>query len=318
MALSDLAVFSEFVYSSQTEVLKQQVDLFNAASRGTIVLSTKAHVGDYSDETFWKKISGLVRRRNPYGSGAVTPKTLEHLVATMVKVAAGTPPISLPPSQFRWIQRNPEEGGAVVGQQLAKDTMADMLNTALMGTVAALNNTAEILTSQAAIATISSFNVAQSKFGDSYQDILAWVMHSKPLFDIYGSALANSEALFSFETINVRQDGFGRVFVVSDSPSLTNPAATPDTFNTLGLVANAVQVDQQNDFDDNMSTTNGDENILRDYQAEWSYELGVKGYAWDKASGAAAPNDAAIAVMTNWDRYATSHKDLAGVLLVTQ
>jgi hypothetical protein len=62
MALSDLAVFSEYVYSALSEVIAQQIDLFNAASRGTLILRTAAHQGDYSDEAIWAKISGLVRR----------------------------------------------------------------------------------------------------------------------------------------------------------------------------------------------------------------------------------------------------------------
>jgi hypothetical protein len=80
----------------------------------------------------------------PYGSGAVAEKVLEQLVDTMVKVAAGTPPIRIDPSMFKWIQRNPEEGGAVIGQQLAIDTLADMLNTALMACAAALSGVAAV------------------------------------------------------------------------------------------------------------------------------------------------------------------------------
>lgn len=319
MALSDLAVFSEYVYLAQTEVLRQQVELFNAASRGTIALGTKAHVGDYSDAASWAKVSGLVRRRNPYGSGVVTHKTLEMLVDTMVKVAAGTPPIDMPPSQFRWIQKNPEEGGTIVGQQLAKDTLADMLNTSVAAAAAALSGEAEVVVSDAAnFFSFPTFNTAQALFGDAYTDIRAWVMHSKPLFNLFGNAIANAEALFSFDTVNVRQDGFGRVFIITDSPGLVNLTPTPDQYHTLGLTTGAIQIDQNSDFDDHMDTSNGDENIQRNYQAEWSYELGVKGFSWDKSNGGAAPNDAALVVSSNWDRIATSHKDLAGVLVVTK
>lgn len=316
MALSDLAVFSEYVYTAQTEVLRQKIDLFNSASRGAIQLRSAAHVGDYSDRTLWAKVAGLVRRRNPYGSGAVTHKTLAMLVDTMVKVAAGTPPVDLPPSMFKWIQKNPEEGGAVIGQQLAGDTLADMLNTAIIAAVAALSGVAAVnFDGSAAIANVTTFNKGQALFGDAYQDIAIWVMHSKPLFDIYGDALTNSNGLFTFESVNVRQDGFGRTFIISDSPSLVNLTPTPDNFYTMGLVPGAVAVDQNGDFTDNISTLNGDENIQRTYQAEWSYELGIKGFAWDKTTGGKAPNDAAIGVATNWDRFATSAKDLAGVLV---
>lgn len=319
MALSDLAVFSEYVYTAQTEVLRQKVELFNAATRGGIVLAAVAHQGDYSDATLWAKISGLVRRRNAYGTGAVSAKELAMLVDTMVKVAAGTPPVNMPPGMFEWIQRNPEEGGAIVGQQLAVDTMADMLNTAILACAAALSGVAAVVSDgTAGLATVKSFNNAQALFGDAYNDLVCWVMHSKPLFDIFGSALTNAEGLFSFGSVNVKTDPFGRIFVISDSPSLFDAVPTPDQYKTLGLVAGAIRVHQNGDFTDNMQTINGQENIQRNYQAEWSYELGIKGFAWDKTNGGKSPNDAALGTATNWDRYATSVKDLAGVLLKTQ
>lgn len=319
MALSDLAVFSEYVYLSQTEVLRQKIELFNAATRGAIVLQSAAHVGDFSDAASWAKIAGLVRRRNAYGSGAVSAKDLTMLVDTMVKVAAGTPPVNMPPSMFEWIQKNPEEGGAVVGKQLAVDTLADMLNTAILAVVAALSGVAANVSSQTgAVANAGVFNSAQAKFGDAYQDLVCWVMHSKPLFDIFGAAFTNTEGLFTFGSVAVRTDPFGRTFVVTDSPALFNATPNPDQYNTLGLVPGAVRVEQNGDFTDNFETTNGDENIQRTYQAEWSYELGVKGFAWDKSNGGKSPNDAALGTSSNWDRFATSNKDLAGVLLITQ
>lgn len=320
MPLSSLAVFSEYVYSSQTEVLRQQVDLFNAATRGAIQLAAVPHTGDYSDLAMWARVTGLVRRRNAYGSGAVTAKDLAMLVETMVKVAAGTPPVNVPPGMFEWIQRNPEEGGAVIGQQLAVETMADMLNTSIMAAVAALSGVAAVVYTKtpAGTATVADFNTAQALFGDAYSSLVAWVMHSKPMFDIWGAALANAEGLFTFGSVAVKSDPFGRIFVLSDSPALVNTTPTPDTYNTLGLTAGAITVHQNGDFTDNIETSNGQENIARTYQAEWSYNLGVKGFAWDKTAGGKSPNDAAIATATNWDRFASSHKDLAGVLMVTQ
>lgn len=323
MALSDLAVYSEYAYSSFSEVLQQQVALFNQASGGTIQLSAAAHQGDFSDVAFFAKIAGgTVRRRNAYGSGTVSEKTLAHLVDTMVKVAAGTPPIRIDPGQFRWIQQNPEVAGVALGQQLAVDTLADMLNTSLGATVAALSGVTAVVTDVTAAtapADKMSFinqSTASAKFGDMSNRIQAWVMHSKPMHDLYANALTNAERLFVYGTVNVLRDPFGRLMIMTDSPNLF-VAGTPNVYNTLGLVPGAVMVDQNNDFDANEETKNGGENIIRTYQAEWSYELGIMGFAWDKANGGKSPNDAAILTGSNWDRYATSEKDLAGVLLKT-
>lgn len=320
MALSDLAVYSEYAYSSMTEVLRQKIDLFNTATGGAIQLRAAAHQGDYSDVAFFAKISGLVRRRNSYGSGSVAEKNLAHLVDTMVKVAAGTPPVRLDPGQFKWIQQNPEVAGAALGQQLAVDTMADMLNVGLGASYAALSAQTAVVydatgnTSPENTLSFGNLNNGQAKFGDQASTISAWVMHSKPMFDLYGKNLTNSASLFTYGNINVMRDPFGKLLVMTDSQNLVI-AGTPNNYAVLGLVPGAVIIDQNNDYTANEEAKNGDENIIRTFQAEWSYNVGVKGFAWDKANGGKSPNDAALLTATNWDKYATSHKDLAGVVV---
>lgn len=320
MALSDLAVFSEYAYSTMTEMQDQQIGLFNGATRGGLVLQSGNHQGDYSDEAMWAKISGLVRRRNAYGSGAVAEKVLEHLTDTSVKVAAGTPPVRIDPGMMKWIQRSPEEAGVVVGKQMAEDSIADMLNTAVLVYVAAIGQVSSVVYDHSATGTMSliALNKGAAKFGDRAGAIVAWVMHSKSAFDIYGEALTNATRLFVFGNVRVIEDGFGRPLVVTDSPNLINTTPTPDVYMALGLTPGAVLVSQNGDFTDNVETKNGDENIIRTYQAEWSYNVGIQGFAWDKTNGGKSPANAALGTATNWDRYATSDKDLAGVLVKAQ
>lgn len=321
MALSDLAVYSEYAYSAFSETLRQQVDLFNAATGGAIMLQSAAHQGDFSDVAFFAKVTGgLVRRRNAYGSGTVAEKVLKHLVDTSVKVAAGTPPVRLDPGQFRWIQQNPEVAGAAMGQQLAVDTMADMLNVGLGSVYSALSQVAAVVydatgnTAPDDGPTWNNLNNGQAKFGDQSSQIAAWIMHSTPMHKLFANNLSNSERLFTYGTVNVVRDPFGKLLVMTDSPNLFE-AGTPNVYRILGLVPGAVMVGQNNDFDANEETKNGDENIIRTYQAEWSYNVGVKGFAWDKANGGKSPTDAALFTSTNWDKYATSEKDLAGVVV---
>ena len=320
MALSDLAVFSEYAYSTMTEMQDQQIGLFNGATRGGLVLQSGNHQGDYSDEAMWAKISGLVRRRNAYGSGAVAERVLEHLTETSVKVAAGTPPVRIDPGMMKWIQRSPEEAGVVVGKQMAEDSIADMLNTAVLVYTAAIGQVANVVYDHSATGAMSlvALNKGAAKFGDRAGAIVAWVMHSKSAFDIYGEALTNATRLFVFGNVRVIEDGFGRPLVVTDSPNLINTTPTPDVYMALGLTPGAVLVSQNGDFTDNVETKNGDENIIRTYQAEWSYNVGVQGFAWDKTNGGKSPTNAALGTATNWDRYATSDKDLAGVLVKAQ
>src|SRR4051812_1280924 len=104
MSLNNVAVFNRYTYRAVSEVVSQQIDLFNAATRGAIILrSASDNDGDFSDSTFWQLMSGAIRRRNPYATGAVAAIDLQMLIDTMVKIAGGTPPINIPPSMFDWI-----------------------------------------------------------------------------------------------------------------------------------------------------------------------------------------------------------------------
>lgn len=318
MSLSNLEVFSGFAYTTMTEMLAQNVNAFNAASRGGVTLRTAANVGDYSDIALWAKVANLVRRRDAYGSGAAPTANLAHLLKTTVKVASGTPEVELDPGAMEWIQRNPEEYGTVLGEQLAKDTLADMLNTGIMAYVAAIGGVAAVVhDGTAGTANLSALNSGASKFGDASGEIGVWIAHSKPVFDIYGSAITNTERLFQYGNVQVVQDGFGRPIIMSDSASLIT-TGTPDTYHTLGLTTGGILIEQNGDFTSATPVATGSENIKRTYQAEWSYNLGIKGFSWDKTNGGHSPNDAALGTGTNWDQFATSNKDLAGVMVNTQ
>lgn len=320
--LNQITVFNQWVYTTLVEVIDQQIQLFNEATRGALLLNSKPFVGDFSDSAMWAIMSNLVRRRNAYGNADVAAIDLKMIVDTMVKVAAGTPPVSIPPSTFTWIQKSPDEAGVVIGQQLAEQTLADMLNTALMCLSAAIggqaSNTLDVSggTDEAAKFNPVNTNLALGKMGDRRSGIVCWVAHSKTMTDYFGNALTNNERLFNYGTVNVITDPFGNPFVITDSPSLV-VTGTPDKYVNLGLQPAAAIIARNEDFTDNLETSNGKENIQRTYQAEWTYNVGLRGFAWDKATGGKSPTNAALGTAANWDKVATSHKDLAGIKLIT-
>ena len=327
MALSDLAVYSETAYKTSTEVLRQKVDLFNANAGGTLLLQSSAHQGDYSENAFFAKVTGgLVRRRDAYGSGTIAQKVMKHLQEASVKVGAGTPEMRLDPGQFKWIQQNPKVAGAAMGIQLAKDTLADMLQVALGSVSSALATQTEVIYDATAnteaadkLPTWNNLNNGQAKFGDAGSEIVAWLMHSTQMYNLYGNNLQNAERLFQYGNVNVIRDPFGKLLVMSDAAELVEigTGEDPNVYNMLGLTPAAVLIGQNNDFDAAENTTTGDENLMRTYQAEWSYNVGIKGFTWDKENGGKSPSNAALFTSTNWDRVATSHKDLPGVIVKT-
>ena len=318
--------FHERAYTTTTELLQQQVDLFNAASGGAIVLRAQPMVSDYQDSAFYKKLNGLVLRRNAYDDQPLTALNLEMLTETAVKVGAGTPPVNMNPNDLEWLQRDPDEMAAVYALQLAPEMLADMLNVAIAAAASAIKTAhtapaplvydkSNILNNQAL--TNGDLVEASSYFGDQAQRLRTWVMHSAPLHKLYQQNLSNLNQLFDYGNVRIVADIFGRNFIITDSPSLI-VAGTPAVYRTLGLAENGIIVGQNGDLRQNIDVRNGRTNITANMQSEWSYNLQLKGYAWDKTNGGASPSNAALALGTNWDKVATNNKDTCGVMLETE
>lgn len=310
----DLVVFNKQVYTATTELVDQQIRLFNENSGGAITLvSSQDNQGDFAMETSFRAISGLARRRNVYnGTNAVPAVRLTHLQNNSVKVAASTPPVEFEQAQYKWILQNPELAALTIGRQLAEATMQDMLNTAISGAAAAISGQLALnYTATSGVLTFKDLVGGAGKFGDRQGSLAAWVMHSKSMTDLYANAVSNNERLFTYGTVHVLRDPFGRILIMTDSDALVDGTG----HRVLGLVPGAVMVEQNSDFDSNMTRDNGKENIQSSYQAEWSYNLGLYGYSWDIAAGGKAPSNAAIATAGSWEKTATSPKDTAGVMI---
>lgn len=315
MALSNMVVFNQFFQSSFTETIDQQVRLFNQASGGTLILQSGRNVGNFSEESFFATIAGLIRRRDANGSGSVSPVDLAQLQKNTVKVAGGTPPIRWEPQQFSWMQRNQEEAGVVIGVQMAEGVLQDYLNSAINALVGAItNNAAMVYDGTGGNLSLSSLLHGAALFGDRAQSLRTWIVHSKPMFDLWQGALTNTNDLFQFGNVKIMEDGFGRRFIVTDSPNLVT-TGSPDEYHTVGLVEGGAMIEDNGDLFTNIDTSNGDENIQTTFQAEYTFNLGLKGFSWNEGAGGASPDDTEIGTGTNWPQIATSDKDTAGVLV---
>ncbi|SEN65122.1 major capsid protein [Halomonas caseinilytica] len=320
MALSTMQVFNDFMYRAATETIRQQIELFNGATNNALQLRTTGNTGDFAHEVTYSAISNLMRRRNAYGSGSVAATSIGQLDHVAVKIAGGTAPVEFEPNQFTWIQRNPEEAGVVIGEQVARGVIADEVNTAILALVAAMSGNTDVNhDATAGTLNLAALNKGAGKFGDRMMDINTWVIHSKAMTDLFDNALTNSSRLFEFGTVRVTEDGFGRRFVMTDSPGLYVPeadgAGTDDNYKTLGLATGAAVVEDNDDYYGTIEEKTGNENIQRVFQAEYTFNLGLKGYSWDTATK--SPDDSALGTAANWSKLATSNKDTAGVLITS-
>lgn len=317
MSLSQMQVFNQYVQPAVIETLAQMVDKFNAASRGTIVLTTAGFSGDFLQQSFWQAIHSAQRRVDRYAAQASASATdLTALKASAVKIAGGFGPIRFEPSQMTWLSKPTAEGIEVISRNLAEALLRDQLNSALIALRAAIANQATATNDVSASAgmTYAAINDAHAKFGDASGNIVANVMTGAVYHKLIGLNLSNAQQLFQAGNVTV-VDMLGKAVVVTDAPGLY-VAGSPNKSHVLGLVPGAATVFDAGDLITNIQTTNGQTRIETTMQADYSFGLALKGYTWDETSGGKSPTDAEIATATNWDKVATDIKHTAGVVAI--
>ena len=318
MAVNDMVVFNQQVQTVATEVVAQNVEAFNAASQGAILLGSEATIGDFVEEASYKAIASLVSRRDAYGTGTLTTKALQQIKDVSVKVDQTVGPVEWTAEQFRRLGKSEEEAGLIIGEQAAIGLIRDYLNVGGSSLAAAIGNQAALVNDYSATGTakLVELNKAAGKFGDRQQSLAAWLMHSKVFTDLTNEAITNTSQLYSIGDIQVMQDGLGRVYIVSDIPALS-VSGTPDTYNTLGLVAGSMMVETLPLTTMTMPKAD-QQNMGVVWKGESSFTVGLKGYAWDTVNGGKSPTDAELATGSNWDKVASDNKDTAGVMLISQ
>jgi hypothetical protein len=315
--LSNMKVFNRQLQTATIETLAQMVNKFNAASRGAIVLTSDGFEGDYRYENFWASIHSAQRRVDRYATNTAASATnLAQLQAIGVKVAGGFGPVLFEPGQMSWVSKSPAEAIEVISRNMAEAIMKDQLNSAIAALVAAIEagTTNTVYDANTGPITYRDMNSAHALFGDHSGLIIANVMDGTTYHKFIDQNLANSQSLFSSTGVLV-VDILGRAVVVTDAPALReSPSTAANDAKVLGLVAGAATVYDGSDLITNIETTNGNLRIETTMQADYTFGLALKGFAWDTTSGGKSPTDAEIATGANWDKVATSWRHTAGVM----
>ena len=319
MSLSQMQVFNQYVMPVLSEIYPQEIQKFNAASNGAIVLQSAGFDGDFFRESFYNALHSAQRRVDRYAAQAAASATdLTQSQQSMVKVAGGFGPIRYEPSQMTWLNKPTQEGIEVAARMFAEALLADQLNTAISAGVAAISNVAALTNDVSASAKIthSALNTTDALFGDMSQSLVARVMTGLQYHTLIGENITNATDLFKSDTVRI-VDILGKAIVVSDVPAL-RVAGTPNKQKVLTLVAGGIMVSDSGDLITNIETKNGQTRIETTMQSDYTFGLGIKGFTWDETNGGKSPTDAELATGTNWDKVKTSVKECAGVITIGQ
>lgn len=321
MSLNQMVVFNKYFMPATIETLAQMVNKFNAASGGTIRLTTEGFEGDFLQESFYAAIHSARRRVDRYATNADQAATdLTQQKHTSVKVAGGFGPVRYEPSQMTWLEKPTAEGIEVASRNFAEALLQDQLNTAIAALVAAISNQGAATTvdvSAAGPVTYAAVNNSHALFGDHSGLLVAQVMDGATYHGFIGQNIANAQQLFQAGNVRVI-DILGKISVITDAPALFTAAAGEDPAlrRVLSLVAGAATVTDSRDIISNIQTTNGKQRIETTLQIDYTFGLGLKGYTWDETNGGKSPTDAELATGSNWDKVVTSIKHTAGTLAV--
>ena len=302
MALSNMQVYNTEIQTSTIEMVDQMVANIASSSRNAIQLTSMRNMGDYAKTAMWQNLAAARRRvdRNAANSSQ-TATTLVQIENVGVKVAGGFGPVLLEPSQITWLQEDPATAIAAISRYFAEALVQDQLNTGILSAVAAINNQAALV-NDVTTAKISqtAINGSHAKFGDMSQMLVCDVMNGTTYHNLVAQGLANSNELFRAENVTI-VDILGKAVVITDAPALLDLATTPDQNIVLSLVAGGLEVSDNSDLITNMETNNGQKRIETTWQADYTFNVKLKGYAWDIANGGSSPTDAALATGSNWD-----------------
>jgi hypothetical protein len=320
MALTNMKVFNEYVREAVIETVSQMVEKFNAASAGGIQLTTQGFDGDFLMQSSFSSLHAAQRRVDRYATNTSASATqLAQIQHNTAKVAGGFGPIEWEPGQLRWVGDNPALAVAVISQNMAEAILKDMLNASIASAVAAIENVGVTVVNDIGTGrdiTYGDINTAHAKFGDMSQLLVCDVMDGTLYHSLIGQNLTNTPQLFQAGNVTV-VDILGKRVVVTDAPALREtPATSTNDIKVLSLAAGGIVVHDAGDLITNIETSNGSQRIKTTMQADYTFGLGLKGYAW--STSVASPTDAELATGSNWTKIATSVKHTAGVLTLGQ
>lgn len=327
---TDVQVYEEQFQGGFIETIYQNVQAFNEASRGALDMRVEELVGHYEQEAMWDEVSSIARRDSSADSStSATSTKLTQDEFVRVKLDRRNGPYETNLDAFRKIGEDPGPMfSRIIGVQTAQAVPQEQLDRALAALEAKLDATAALEHDRTG-GTIRTQDLVDgiSKRGDAAGEIAIWVMHSKPFFDLLKDQVTSSQSIFSSEifaseVFEGTPASVNRPILVTDSASLveTDGVSTGvDKYSTLGLTRGAAEIVMSEPPVAVLEgPKTGSENIFLRWQAEYSYNLGLRGCKWDTTNGGKNPTNAAVATATNWDDVVADNKGLPGVIVTSR
>lgn len=317
---NDFKIYDEQYYGGMWESIDQNVNVFNAASGGGIVLVARDIMGDFSKESFIKQL-GMVSRRNPNSTAEVDDLAMTQGELVRVKLNRRLGPVAQTLDSWKKINEDPTVMSYILGQMAGEQKVQEFLNTTILALVAAIGSIPALNPTVTAGTSLNHSGLVNlyKPFGDQGGNLAAFLMHSHSYYELVGNAIDDDKVDVGGLTIYPASPAtYNKPTVVTDSPALVIPAGSEGGgagYRILGLSTDAARIEEDSDAQTvAFQLITGRENLVYRYQGEYAFNIGVKGFAWDTAAGE-NPTDAALGTAANWKQAYSSIKHLAGTMM---
>lgn len=318
---ANFKIHDDYFQSGAFESVAQAINGVVGGMGGGVVLRANGHDGNYSYMPFFQLTASTETRRDLTSVAAVTDAALTQEEEIKVKFNRKVGPQAVTLSAFKKISRNPEEASFILGQQYADLKLQTMLNIGIGCAEAAIEGNAAMNFDYSGTGTIThgAINSALAKMTDQSGRLVAGALHGKVYHDLVGQAI--TDKVTDVANVAIRDGGtflLGRNMAVTDAPALHDAnGSLTDTYNSIFLAPGGLMIEESEPDVVAFELVTGGDQLYYRFHAEYTFSVGVKGFAWDVANGGANPTTATAYTTTNWDQVATSDKDTAGVRLVT-
>lgn len=303
---NDVPIYNELAQTAYLERLQENLAVFNKASNNAILLSDENLQGDFTKESFYK-IAGEIEHRDVNSTSVVQAKKIAMAERVGVKVPFKFGPYETTEEAFKRRARSVDEFSLLLGQDYADALMAGYwkyATAALQGAVG--SNSSMLVTAKLSEHGRKVITQGMRKFGDKFSNLSLLVMDAASYFDIVDGAI--TDKLYQEASTVVYGGAPGTMGI----PILVTDQAKKDTI--FGLQQGAIRIRNSQLPAFRVYQDNTKENLVIGVRAEGAFNLDVLGYSYKDTAGA-NPNLATLGATANWEKYATSDKNTAGVIL---
>ncbi|EOC1352609.1 Ig domain-containing protein [Cronobacter dublinensis] len=304
---SDLVIYDDLAQTAFLERRQDNLEVFNQASNGAIQLDNELIEGDFRKRAFYQ-VGGSIEARDVNSTDKVNGKKIGAGEAVSVKAPWKYGPYETTEEAFKRRGRDVSEFSEVIGVDVADATLEGYVKYGLKSLIAAIGANADMVVT-ADIDTDGKKTLTRGlrKYGDKFNRVVLFVMHSATYFDIVDKAIADKIYEEAGVVVYGGQPGtLGKPVLVTDSM---------DADVILGLVAGAVTIIESQAPGFRSYNINDQENLAVGYRAEGTVNIELLGYSWDATAGGSNPDLTKIGTGENWKKHFTSNKSTAGVLI---